>query len=346
MSGEDEADLKRKVRKLKERNEILGIAIQRSRHSVKRLKLEYAVLLERLEARVELDPSLRVENPLPTLATFKKNLMAGPVRRAKTRRQRAKERDPNMPKRPTNAYLIYCEMNKEKIRQNGSLDVTRDLTEGWKNLDEEGKLPYYKLYNEDRERYQQEMEMYNKGVELETPSKDEGSNSDNNDEEEEEGEGDEEEEEGEEDGENVENEINNSNSENDDDIADGGDEDADTKEETYNKSAEEEQEEEEEDGEGDEQEPKVIAEDTGSNDNVGGEEGNIAEDTGEEIVEEKGEDEGENDDDSVEQVEHEVDDVGEENEENQGGGTSNDLRANVESLQSDVNESLVEKKSE
>ena len=332
MSEEEEADLRRKVRKLKERNEILGLAIQRSRHSVKRLKLEYAVLLERLEARVELDPSLRFENPLPTLATFKKNLMAGPVRRTKTRRQRAKDRDPNMPKRPTNAYLIYCEMNKEKIRQNGSLDVTRDLTEGWKNLDEEGKLPYYKLYNEDRERYQQEMEMYNKGVELETPTKDEGSNSDNDGEEEEE----------EEDGENVENETNNGNSDNDDDIADGEDEDVDTKEETYNKSVVEELGE-EEDGE---EEPKVTAEDTNSNNDGEGEEGNIVEDTGEEIVEEEAEDEGEsdNDYDGNEDVEHKVDDVEEENEENQGDGTLRNPGANAVPLQSDVNKSSVEQK--
>ncbi|EGA79590.1 Nhp10p [Saccharomyces cerevisiae Vin13] len=69
-----------------------------------------------------------------------------------------------MPKRPTNAYLLYCEMNKERIRQNGSLDVTRDLAEGWKNLNEQDRKPYYKLYSEDRERYQMEMEIYNKKI--------------------------------------------------------------------------------------------------------------------------------------------------------------------------------------
>ena len=90
--------------------------------------------------------------------------MTKPFRKSKTKRHKVKERDPNMPKRPTNAYLLYCEMNKERIRQNGSLDVTRDLAEGWKNLNEQDRKPYYKLYSEDRERYQMEMEVYNKKI--------------------------------------------------------------------------------------------------------------------------------------------------------------------------------------
>lgn len=157
MSGND---LKRKVGDLKEGNEVLALAIQRTRLSVKRLKLEYSVLLERLESRVELDPELRYENTLPTLESFKKELLTKPLKKSKSKRQKAKDRDPNMPKRPTNAYLLFCEMNKEKIREGGSQDVSKDLTEAWKNLNEEDRKPYYKLYSEDRERYQKEMEIY------------------------------------------------------------------------------------------------------------------------------------------------------------------------------------------
>lgn len=155
---------KHRLEELKDQNVVLGLAIQRSRLLVKRLKLEYGVLLERLESRIELDPELNCEDPLPTLASFKQELLTKPFRKSKTKRHKVKERDPNMPKRPTNAYLLYCEMNKERIRQNGSLDVTRDLAEGWKNLNEQDRKPYYKLYSEDRERYQMEMEIYNKKI--------------------------------------------------------------------------------------------------------------------------------------------------------------------------------------
>ncbi|CAG62781.1 uncharacterized protein GVI51_M10483 [Nakaseomyces glabratus] len=164
-------ELKRKVEELKENNEVIGLALQRSRLSVKRLKLEYGVLLERLEARADMDPDVGTFNPLPSLENFQKELMSTPLKKPKTRKQKLKERDPNMPKRPTNAYLLFCEMNKEKIKEGGSVDVTKDLTESWKNLSEQERKPYYRLYNEDRERYQAEMEAYNKKSKTEDAGK-------------------------------------------------------------------------------------------------------------------------------------------------------------------------------
>ena len=74
---------KRRLEELKDQNVVLGLAIQRSRLSVKRLKLEYGVLLERLESRIELDPELNCEDPLPTLASFKQELLTKPFRKSK-----------------------------------------------------------------------------------------------------------------------------------------------------------------------------------------------------------------------------------------------------------------------
>lgn len=161
----DAQEMKKKVEELQQKNTILGLSVQRSRHIVRRLKLEYGVLLERLESRVKIDPELNYQNPLPTLETFKKELLSNPLKKPKNKKQRTRERDPNMPKRPTNAYLLYCEMNKDIIRQKGSFDVTKDLTEGWKSLTEEERAPYYQLYNEEKKRYHQEMEEYYRKLE-------------------------------------------------------------------------------------------------------------------------------------------------------------------------------------
>lgn len=164
----DEA-LQAEIEELKNNNEILALAVQRSRLSVKRLKLEYSVLLERLEYRVDIDPELSIDTPLPTLEAFRQELLNKPIKKTKSKRQKLKERDPNMPKRPTNAYLLYCEMNKEKYRQMGSHDVTRDLTESWKKLNEQDRQPYYTMYNEDRKRYQKEMIVYNRKNNIPAP---------------------------------------------------------------------------------------------------------------------------------------------------------------------------------
>lgn len=76
-------------------------------------------------------------------------------------------RDPELPKRPSNAYLIFCEVEKERVRQqleddpdSALNDLSKTLTEEWKNLDDEARKPYYKLYEDDRETYQREMSIY------------------------------------------------------------------------------------------------------------------------------------------------------------------------------------------
>lgn len=78
-------------------------------------------------------------------------------------------RDPDLPKRPTNAYLMFCDQEKERIQtvmattRSGHLsqDFTKVLTDAWNCLSDEQKRPYQKLYEDDRERYQREMVEYN-----------------------------------------------------------------------------------------------------------------------------------------------------------------------------------------
>lgn len=82
--------------------------------------------------------------------------------------KKARIKDPTIPKRPTNAYLIFCEMEKEKLKKEielknpgVSVDLSRAMTDAWKKLDEESRKPYYELYERDRARYHREIEEYN-----------------------------------------------------------------------------------------------------------------------------------------------------------------------------------------
>lgn len=76
-------------------------------------------------------------------------------------------RNPDMPKRPQNAYIIFCEREKEGVRASMELeaegetfDLTRALADSWKELGQTGRQPYYKLYQDDRKRYLEEMSEY------------------------------------------------------------------------------------------------------------------------------------------------------------------------------------------
>lgn len=75
------------------------------------------------------------------------------------------QRDPDLPKRPLNPYLIFCDMEKDKFKKQAeaeskTIDLSKTLGEAWKNLGQEGRQPYVDIYNEDKERYQREMTEY------------------------------------------------------------------------------------------------------------------------------------------------------------------------------------------
>lgn len=76
-------------------------------------------------------------------------------------------RNPNLPKRPQNAYIIFCEVEKERVRnelehiQPGEpFDLTKAMAEAWKDLGSKGRSPFYSLYEDDKLRYIKEMAAY------------------------------------------------------------------------------------------------------------------------------------------------------------------------------------------
>lgn len=199
-------ELRKRVLEIEENNEIATIALSRTQATIRRLRLEYAILLERLEDRATQLPDGIVAfeemacPPTPTilddslvksktgnkkskssssssssssttsssamkiaLASGSSKSSNGPSDVASTTMGKQKARDPDLPKRPTNAYLIFCEMEKERIKQDdpNASDLSKSMTEAWKNLSEERRRPYYKLYEDDRIRYQREMAEYN-----------------------------------------------------------------------------------------------------------------------------------------------------------------------------------------
>lgn len=187
---------------VEESNEVATLALTRTKAAIRRLRLEYAILVERLEQRASesvFDPEEMSPPPSPKIlddglsSNALRHNRNGAVKRG-TRKAGSrtagstnsiegglstisatgssaaahKIRDPELPKRPTNAYLIFCEMEKDRIREeledknpSAMSDLSKTITEAWNNLDEEKRAPYYKLYQDDRERYHREMSLYN-----------------------------------------------------------------------------------------------------------------------------------------------------------------------------------------
>ena len=81
-----------------------------------------------------------------------------------------KVKDPNLPKRAQSAYFHFSSDKRQAImdelkKKDGKVDVTlvsKELGAMWKDLSDKKKKPYEVKANKDKERYEKEMEEYNK----------------------------------------------------------------------------------------------------------------------------------------------------------------------------------------
>ncbi|XP_005111350.1 HMG1/2-like protein [Aplysia californica] len=80
-----------------------------------------------------------------------------------------KEKDPNAPKKPANAFLMFCttrrtavqeEYFKEHKEEIAHHELTKTLAQQWNALVPEEKRIYYDMYEREKERYEREMRSY------------------------------------------------------------------------------------------------------------------------------------------------------------------------------------------
>ena len=80
-------------------------------------------------------------------------------------------KDPNKPKRAKSAYLFFSDAHRQKVmnkmkKKNKGVSikiakVSKELGAMWNKLSDAQKAPFNKLAEKDRERYKDEMEVYN-----------------------------------------------------------------------------------------------------------------------------------------------------------------------------------------
>ncbi|KAJ6243871.1 high mobility group protein [Anaeramoeba flamelloides] len=73
-------------------------------------------------------------------------------------------RDPNEPKRGLTPFMLF-NVEQRKIIKNETKErrfgeLTKIVAKRWKNLSETEKRPYYSMANQDKIRYEKEMEEY------------------------------------------------------------------------------------------------------------------------------------------------------------------------------------------
>lgn len=71
-------------------------------------------------------------------------------------------RAPRGPKRPPNAYMIFCDKERNNIRRENEndedFDMHKALAKAWRDLGHAGQKPYFTEYDRNKERYKAECE--------------------------------------------------------------------------------------------------------------------------------------------------------------------------------------------
>lgn len=82
------------------------------------------------------------------------------------KRQRT-EKDPNEPKRPLTAYMVYSTHAREEMKKKGEpLPQMKDIAELWNNLDEKEKEKYNLEAQHQKDLYEKQMIEYKAGKEV------------------------------------------------------------------------------------------------------------------------------------------------------------------------------------
>eukprot|EP01123_Difflugia_compressa_P010408 TRINITY_DN379_c0_g1_i8.p1 TRINITY_DN379_c0_g1~~TRINITY_DN379_c0_g1_i8.p1 ORF type:complete len:221 (-),score=64.06 TRINITY_DN379_c0_g1_i8:257-919(-) len=85
-------------------------------------------------------------------------------RKKKKATKKKKKKDPNAPKKPATAYMFYSKEQRlvlqEKHKGIKFGDLSKKISASWKELTDEDKKPYVKQHEEDKDRYNNEMENY------------------------------------------------------------------------------------------------------------------------------------------------------------------------------------------
>lgn len=93
----------------------------------------------------------------------------------KATKRKRKEKDPNAPKRPTSAYFYFVADARKKNEKAGIkiskvAQWTKEISEKWRELTDEEKLPFSKLAATDKARYDEQKAAYH-GVDANKPKR-------------------------------------------------------------------------------------------------------------------------------------------------------------------------------
>lgn len=158
--------LSQRCQQIQRDNDRLIDMLSQTRTLVSRLKRQQKVLMKRLSRH---EPEFRTSR-LPLFTEVRREPKPpAKAKRVRTENGKDGKAGASGPKKPMNPYLLFCQMNRTAVHEEQQVEhktdinnqeLTKALAVRWKFLTQDQKELYYKLYEQEKERYDKEMKLF------------------------------------------------------------------------------------------------------------------------------------------------------------------------------------------
>ncbi|KAI9204107.1 uncharacterized protein BJ171DRAFT_507645 [Polychytrium aggregatum] len=156
--------LKRKVGELEERNEHMLLRLEKAKQNIQKLRFEKRYLYDKLDRNKGASRSDGTSNSDSEREAQQKQA-ATPARKKSGPAPKKVKPDPKAPKRPANAFLMWCQAQRPRLREELQREVswpetTKMLSPRWKTLSDHERQKYIDTYNNELAIYTQKISDY------------------------------------------------------------------------------------------------------------------------------------------------------------------------------------------
>ncbi|KAI1115070.1 hypothetical protein F5Y14DRAFT_412059 [Nemania sp. NC0429] len=163
--------LKERSKEIEEENDGYRLRLARLRRQIQKLRLERAIILDQIAKRTSTNVEDSEGSPSPPPTPQDKPLRTKRGHQSQKEQGRATNGAAKPPKRPSNAFEIYCNDTRPLLQAEhkdaitaGEFRLEEELARGWKDLPEKEKEEFQARYEQQLSRWKEARENFKQGI--------------------------------------------------------------------------------------------------------------------------------------------------------------------------------------
>ncbi|GAW24286.1 hypothetical protein ANO14919_138690 [Xylariales sp. No.14919] len=163
--------LKERSKEIEEENDAYRLRLSRLKRQIQKLRLERALLLDQISKRTSTNVEDSEGSPSPPPTPQDKPLRTKRGHQSQKEQGRATNGSAKPPKRPSNAFEIYCNDTRPVLQAQhkdaiaaGEFRIEEELARGWKDLPEKEKEEFQARYERELIQWKEAKESFKQGV--------------------------------------------------------------------------------------------------------------------------------------------------------------------------------------